>query len=149
MKNRNLLFRIFLVVVSFVLIAAMALCMTSCGKQETTDTTSVAEPAYNTILGDGSTSFKLVITDADGKTSTYTVNTDKKTVGDALLAVEMISGTESEYGLMVDTVDGIKADYNKDGAYWAFYIDGEYAQTGVSETDVVAGSEYSFVYTKG
>ena len=149
MKNRNLLFRISIIVVSFVLIAAMALCMTSCGKKESTDTTSVAEQTLNTVLGDGSTSFKLLVTDADGKSKTYTVNTDKKTVGDALLEVEMISGTDSEYGLMVDTVDGIKADYNKDGAYWAFYIDGEYAQTGVSETDVVAGSEYSFVYTKG
>ena len=48
----------------------------------------------------------------------------------ALLALDLIAGEDSQYGLYVKTVNGITADYDTDGSYWAFYIDGEYAQTG-------------------
>ena len=49
---------------------------------------------------------------------------------------------------MVDTVNGIKYDYNTDGAYWAFYVNGEYAMSGVDSTDIVDGTTYSMVATK-
>ena len=32
------------------------------------------------------------------------------------------SGTESEYGMMVETVNGITPDYSVDGAYWSFKV---------------------------
>lgn len=152
MKKRNLIVKISSVVVSLVLIAAMALCMASCGKTETPE--GVSSPVSTTKeqvkeLGQGNTQFKFAVTDADGKVENFVIKTDKTTVGDALLDVELISGSDSEYGLMVDTVNGIKADYNTDKAYWAFYINGEYAQTGVSATEIAADTEYSFVYTKG
>ena len=56
----------------------------------------------------------------------------------------MIAGDESEYGLYVKTVNGITADYDKDGVYWAFYVNGEYAQTGVDSTSITEGDSYSF-----
>ena len=46
---------------------------------------------------------------------------------------------------MVDTVNGITLDYNKDGKYWAFYINNEYAMTGVDSTPVEEGAAYAFV----
>ena len=45
---------------------------------------------------------------------------------------------------MVDTVNGITLDYETDGMFWALYIDGEFAMTGVDTTNVVAGTVYSF-----
>ena len=80
-------------------------------------------------------------------TVTVTVNTDEETVGAALVALNLVSGSTSEYGLMVDTVNGITLDYNKDGMYWSFYINGEYAMTGVDATPVEADATYSFVAT--
>ena len=68
----------------------------------------------------------------------------KTTVGDALVELGMIEGEESEYGLYVKTVNGVTADYDKDGVYWAFYIDGEYASSGVDSTEITEGSTYSF-----
>ena len=65
-------------------------------------------------------------------------------MGDALTELGLIDGEDSEYGLYVKTVDGITVDYDTDGKYWAFYVDGEYAQSGVDSTEVTAGSEYSF-----
>ena len=55
-------------------------------------------------------------------------------MGDALTELGLIEGEDSEYGLYVKTVNGITADYDTDGHYWAFYVDGEYAQTGVDAT---------------
>ncbi len=150
MKKRNFYLKISAVIITLTLIAAMALCMTSCGKTETpTDTSSPVSTVDAKVVGEGKTAFKFAVTYADGKTENYTVNTDKTTVGEALLDAGLISGSDSEYGLMVDTVNGVKADYNTDKAYWAFYINGEYAQTGVSATNISADATYSFVYTKG
>ena len=94
------------------------------------------------VLGEGAHSFVLEIADAEGKTITATVNTDEETVGAALLKLNVIQGENSEYGLYVKTVNGITADYEKDQTYWSFYIDGEYAQTGVDMTAVNDGSTY-------
>lgn len=93
-------------------------------------------------LGEGAHSFTLEITDADGKTITATINTDEETVGAALLKLKVIQGENSSYGLYVKTVNGVAADYEKDQTYWSFYIDGEYAQTGVDMTAITDGSTY-------
>ena len=81
---------------------------------------------------------------ADGKTVTFTVNTDEETVGAALLKLGVIAGDDSEYGLYVKTVNGETADYDTDGTYWGFYINGEYAMTGVDATTLEAGATYAF-----
>lgn len=128
---------------------AAAVETTAAAAEETTaaaEETAAAEDA--TVMGEGETAFTFVVTDAEGKETRYEIHTDKKTVGEALMDTELVSGTVGEWGLMVDTVNGIKLDYDKDGMYWAFFIDGEYAQTGVDSTDIVAGAVYSFVATK-
>ena len=38
--------------------------------------------------------------------------------------------------------------YDKDGVYWAFYVDGEYASTGVDATEVTAGAAYALKLEK-
>ena len=80
----------------------------------------------------------------DGKAVTFTVHTDEETVGDALLKLHVVAGEASSYGLYVKTVNGMTADYDKDGVYWAFYIDGEYAMTGVDATNITDGAQYAF-----
>ena len=46
------------------------------------------------------------------------------------------------------TVNGVTADYDKDGTYWAFYINGEYAMSGVDTTAVEEGATYAFKVEK-
>ena len=99
-------------------------------------------------LKDKEREYSLTITDADGNETNFEIHTDKETVGDALLELDMIAGEDSEYGLYVKTVNGITADYDKDQTYWAFYVNGEYAQTGVDSTNVTAGDTYSFKVEK-
>ncbi|MBQ3103609.1 MAG: DUF4430 domain-containing protein, partial [Oscillospiraceae bacterium] len=101
-----------------------------------------------TVLGEGATSFDLTVVDGDGNESAFTVNTDETTVGAALLALDFIAGDEGEYGLYVKTVNGITADYDVDGTYWAFYVNGEYATSGVDTTDITADTDYALKVEK-
>lgn len=117
-----------------VLIAAMALTFTGCGGNNNTTTTEAGSKV----------SFTVVVTDPEGTETTFDVSTDKETVGEALLEEGLIAGEDSDYGLYVTTVNGITLDWEKDQMYWAFYIDGEYAQTGVDSTNVAEGTVYSF-----
>ncbi len=82
--------------------------------------------------------------DADGNETSFEIHTDQETVGEALAELGVIEGEESEYGLFVQTVNGITADFEKDGKYWAFYINGEYAESGVDATPITEGESYSF-----
>ena len=130
-------------IVCMVLIAAMALTMSGCND---TAQEKVTEPTVFTdgqSLGQGANKFTFTVVDLDGSTATAQVSTDKETVGEALLELGLITGEEGPYGLFIKAVNGIPYEYETDGAYWAFYIDGEYALTGVDTTDIVAGTTYT------
>ena len=101
----------------------------------------------DTELGTGEKAVTVEVK-AEDKTITFTVNTDAATVGAALLELDLIAGDESEYGLYVKKVNGIVADYDIDQSYWAFYIDGEYAMSGVDSTEITEGAVYQLAYTK-
>lgn len=107
-----------------------------------------AAAAQEIILGDGSVKITVIVVDADGNETNFVVNTDKETVGDALSEQNLIEGEEGDYGLYVKTVNGITADYDTDGTYWAFYVNGEYASTGVDSTPVNEGDTYEFKVEK-
>lgn len=112
-----------------------------------TESVETAE-AQEIVLGDGSVKFTFIVVDADGNETNFVVNTDKETVGDALLEQNLIEGEEGDYGLYVKTVNGITADYDTDHTYWAFYVNGEYSNTGVDSTPVNEGDTYEFKVEK-
>ena len=132
-----------------VLIAAMALMATACNdifkdffqKEETTppQETEVPAPKKN---------FTFIVVDKEGKETTFSISTDKATVGDALVAEGLVEGEKGAYGLYVKKVNGILADYDVDQTYWAFYINGELAMSGVDSTPVEEGATYSFKVEK-
>ena len=127
----------------------MLLALAACGQKDAKDDGKVELPvADGAVIGQGATAITVQVTGADGKTVTFTVNTDEETVGAALLGLGVIAGDNSEYGLYVKTVNGETADYDKDGAYWAFYINGEYASVGVDYAAPEAGATYGFQVEK-
>lgn len=109
--------------------------------------TTAEEASDVTVLGEGETSFAFTVVDADGTETNFQINTDAATVGEALLALGLIAGEDSEYGLYVKEVNGITADWDVDQSYWAFYINGEYAMTGVDATEITPDTAYQFVKT--
>ena len=101
----------------------------------------------DTTLGEGSKAVAVEV--KAGETSVnFTVKTNKDTVGAALLDAKLIEGEQGDYGLYVKKVNGILADYNTDKSYWAFYVNGEYAMSGVDTTKITEGEQYKLEYTK-
>lgn len=125
-----------------VLVAAVALGTTGCNDDKKTTGNTDATLTDGQTVGEGATSFNLSIVDAEGKEIKVTVKTDKKTVGETLLDLGVVAGEMGEYGLYVKTVNGTTVDYDKDGKYWAFYVDGEYATTSLDLTEITAGETY-------
>lgn len=89
-----------------------------------------------------------VVNDVQEKT-TYEIRTDAEYLRRAMEETEGLtfSGSESEYGMMVDTVNGVKADYNVNGAYWAFYVNGGYCNYGIDSQPVLDGDVFTIEYT--
>ncbi|HCJ75382.1 MAG TPA: hypothetical protein DHV88_02960 [Roseburia sp.] len=99
----------------------------------------------------GSKEYILKVVDDNGATTEYTGHTDAEYLRGELEELEKaddltIEGEESDYGLFIDTVNGVTADYSKDKAYWALYVNGEYGNYGVDSQPVTDGDTYSLVY---
>lgn len=123
-------------------------CLLGCAAKAPTDLWANATYTEDTALGEGAKTVEVEVK-AEETAVTFTIKTDAAVLGDALLAHKLVAGEESEFGLYIKEVNGIKADYDTDGAYWAFYQDGEYAMAGVDATPIAGGEHYELVYTKG
>ena len=98
---------------------------------------------------EGSKSIVIEVVNKEEESTKYELKTDAEYLRQAMEEAEGLtfSGTESEYGMMVETVNGEKADYNVDGAYWGFFVNGEYCNNGIDTQPVEDGDVFSIVYT--
>ncbi len=122
---------------AFFLAMVIALSMVACGTNDV---------SY-TVKGEGDTRFYFTARNEDGTVTRFEIHTNETTVGAALLALDLIDGYESTYGLYVTTVNGITADWDTENAYWAFFINGEYATTGVDATEITPDATYEMFKT--
>ena len=98
---------------------------------------------------EGNKEIVIKVVDSDKKVTTYELKTDAKYLKEAMDEAEGLtySGTEGDFGMMIDTVNGVRADYTLDGAYWSFLINDEYCNYGISEQPIEDGDVCSIVYT--
>lgn len=92
-------------------------------------------------------SFTVTVVHSDGTTKDFSYETTEKYVGPVLQKAGLIEGNKGQYGLEITKVDGEKAVYAEDKAYWAVYEGEEYALQGIDSTPVVDGRVYKLVYT--
>ena len=149
---------------ALILALLMTLCLFACKQQvETPETTAGASENGGVIAPEGLWANATYLTDAEfgegaktikvkvivGEQSvTFTIKTDAETLGDALLAHNLIAGDQGDFGLYVKVVNGITADYDVDQSYWGFSKNGEYMMTGVDGTAIADGEVYELTYTK-
>ena len=136
--------------VSLMLVVIMMLSLASCDYFIRKDLPEIWQDAVyvkDTDLGEGSKTFTFKV-EVEENSVTFTIHTDAKTVGKALLDLGLIEGEDSAYGLYVKKVNGMLADYDVDQTYWAFYVNGEYGMTGVDTTPIVETDVYSFVRSR-
>ena len=135
--------RIICMLMAVVMCAALA----SCGGRNTANIWEDAAYTADTELGSGAKTLQVEVV-AYGKAVTFTINTDKETLGDALSEHSLISGEKGPYGLYVKVVNGMTADYAVNKGYWSFSKDGEYLQSGVDSTAISHGDHYEITYTE-
>ena len=126
-------------ILCMVLLAAAVLMTAGCADRKTVDASSAEAVA----IGEGDRQFTLSVIDAAGNASAFAVRTDEETVGAALLKLGIVEGEDGPYGLYIKTVNGITADFDRDGTYWAFYENGEYAMAGADMTAITDGADYA------
>ena len=145
---------------ALILALALALALAACGEAPAVSTGTpeptagpsegavgvwdTAEYTEDTELGEGASTITVEVTAGD-RTVAFTVHTDAENLRAALEPLGLIAGEESEFGLFLKSVNGISADYDADGFYWALYVEGEYASTGVDSTPVSDGGSYALV----
>lgn len=150
------------------LLAAVALALallTGCGSpassaasQSGADSSSVAasqpasEPASSEAGDSQQAEIKhitLTVTYADGHSDELAIDTEAEFLKEAIEDQVELGGEEGEYGFFIESVNGEKADYDADGAYWAIYVNDEYGMYGVDSQPVADGDSYALVYTVG
>ena len=96
----------------------------------------------------GHKSITIEVIDNTQSSTVYEVHTDAEYLRQAMEEAKGLefSGTESEYGLMVETVNGVTPDYSVDGAYWSFYVNGAYCNYGVDSQPVEDGDAFVIKY---
>ncbi len=98
----------------------------------------------------GSKNITVIVTDDAGTETVYESRTDAEYLIDAVKEIDGldVQGTEGDYGMFINSINGITADYNIDQAYWAIYVNGEYGTYGIDAQPVADGDEFSFVYER-
>ena len=135
-------------IVSIALLLIMILTLVACKKG--VDVKGLWEKATytkDTTFGNGKATV-MVEVKVEEQSVTFTIKTDKTTLGEALMEHGLIAGDQGQFGLYVKVVNGITADYDVDGSYWAFNKNGEMMLTGVDMTNIADGEHYELVYTK-
>lgn len=132
---------------SLILTLVMIFCFISCNTVDKSGAWENATYRRNMEFGEGAKTVQVEVK-AEDQSVTFTLHTDKDTLGDALLEHDLISGEESQFGMYIKFVNGIEADYDKDKSYWAFYKNGEYMLSGVDTTVISDGEHYELVKEK-
>ena len=106
---------------------------------------------YKTFMAKPAEGSKEIVAEViltDGTSESFKIKTDAEYLREALEQEKLISGTESDYGLYVTTVNGITADEAKQ-EWWCFTRNGESIMTGVDVTPISDGEHYEITLTVG
>lgn len=98
---------------------------------------------------DGTKNITIEVVDNTATSILYEITTTADFLQEAIEETEglEVTGTDGEFGLMVDTVNGIRADFTLDGAYWSFNVNGDYCNYGISEQPILDGDNFQIIYT--
>lgn len=97
---------------------------------------------------EGSKAITIEVINSEQKSKVYELKTDAEYLRQAMEEAKGLefSGTESEFGLTLETVNGEDTDFNN-GSYWALYVNDGYCNYGIDTQPVYDGDAFQIVYT--
>ena len=96
----------------------------------------------------GAKELTVTVEHLNGENRTLTLRTDTEYLRDALEEIDLIGGTEDQYGLYLLTVDGETADESKQ-QWWGYTVNGEFALYGVDDQPIADGDVIVLTLTEG
>ena len=90
-----------------------------------------------------SVTFKIIF--EDGSEKSLSLKTQKATLAEALVEAEIIEYSADGF---YTTIDGVTADYGKDGSWWCITKNGEMTNYGLNDLKIADGESYEATYTK-
>lgn len=130
MKNKKLI----LAVAALVAVVALFLGVWFATRPETTQ---------------GAKTITVTVVHKDSTEKIFTYHTDEEYLGPVLVAEGLIQGDNGDFGIMIHTVDGEKADWNVDQGWWQLLVGEESAMTGADSIPIADGDTFTLVYTIG
>ena len=101
---------------------------------------------------EGSKTITIEVVNDKEESKVYELKTDAEYLRQAMDEAKKqgltFEGEEGQYGLNLLVINGLRADFNKDGAYWSIIVNGEYGMNGADTQPVKDGDAYKLVYTK-
>ena len=141
-----------------VLVCMLVLALPACNKKNETKeplATQSQKPTQTTQSQNPTTTpdaamknITVEVVNEKGESKTYNIKTDAKLLYDAIKTTDGLSleGNVGDYGYYITAVNGVTADFDKDQAYWAFYVNGEYGQTSIDTQPIADGDDFRLVY---
>lgn len=96
----------------------------------------------------GAKAIGLTVVYADGSSDEFSFSTDAEYLRQALEEQRLLGGEESEYGLFVQTVNGVTADEALQ-QWWYLSRNGEESLTGVDQTPLADGDHFELTLKTG
>lgn len=131
-------------VLSLVLALMMLFSMSACTNSTSDEGKTTKQPQTSQL----SKTITVEVVNADETKKSFTINTDEEFLRGALEQEKLVSGTESEYGLFIKTVDGYTADDSKQ-EWWCITKGGEAVNTGVDSTPIADADSFEITLTVG
>lgn len=108
---------------------------------------------YANKLSSGDKEIQIEVTDDKGNTTKYEMTTDAAFLGDALEELQtndksFTFSTDSSTGnMIIETINGVKADHDTNKTYWNLSVDGATSKYAFNDQPLVDGSTYNLTFS--
>ncbi len=137
MKNTKILTKLSALAL-VVLMTFMSL--VACGTADTNSDNNSGSVETKTI------SITVTVVAKDKTEKVFNIETEKKTLGDALFEEGLVTEAEHKSGFY-SYIDGVRADYTKDKSWWCFTKGGETVMVGANDLKIADGDTFEITNT--
>jgi uncharacterized lipoprotein YehR (DUF1307 family) len=137
MKNKRILTKI-LAMALVVLMTVFS--FAACGKADTNSNANSGSVETKTI------SITVTVIAKDKTEKVFNIETNKKTLGDALFEEGLVTEAEHKSGFY-SYIDGVRADYTLDKCWWSFSKDGKDVMVGANDLKIADGDKFEITNT--
>lgn len=137
MKNKRILTKILVMaLVALMVVFSFA----ACGKADTNSNANSGSVETKTI------SITVTVIAKDKTEKVFNIETNKKTLGDALFEEGLVTEAEHKSGFY-SYIDGVRADYTLDKSWWSFSKAGKDVMVGANDLKIADGDKFEITNT--